>query len=139
VVSVWVQNNKIPHPVLLIGWFHFHDGAVLLYFLKKLIDLIAEDKGRTPSDWPLMDSMSAQMDTGIPVADSGVGTELKVLFEPEHVLIILERVIEIAHMKDRTYSLRFHFCQCVCPKKRLKDVSQEFQRRFRGPLLKFFA
>jgi hypothetical protein len=109
VVSVRVQNNKIPHPVLLIGWFHFHDGAVLLYFLKILIDLIAEDKGRTPSDWPLMDSMSAEMDTGIPVADSGLGTELKVLFEREHVLTILERVNKAAHLKDRTNPLRFHF------------------------------
>ena len=34
-VSVWIQYNEIPHPVGLVGRFHFHDGAVLLYLLKK--------------------------------------------------------------------------------------------------------
>jgi len=50
VVSVRVQHDKIPHPILLVSWFHFHDGAVLLYLVKIIIDLITEDKGRTPSD-----------------------------------------------------------------------------------------
>jgi hypothetical protein len=38
VVSIRVQHNKITHPVGLVGRLHFHDGAVLLYFLKILID-----------------------------------------------------------------------------------------------------
>jgi hypothetical protein len=47
------QHDKIPHPILLVSWFHFHDGAVLLYLVKIIIDLIAKDKGRTPSDQSL--------------------------------------------------------------------------------------
>ncbi len=56
-----------------------------------------------------MKSVGAQMQARIPVADSGIGTELEVLFEPKNVLIILERFIEIAHLEDWTDPLRFHF------------------------------
>ena len=87
---------------------------------------IAEDKGRPATNRPLMESVGAQMQARIPVADSGVGTELKILFEPEHVLIILERISKVAHLEDRTNPSRFHL-QCV-PQKRLKDVTQGFQR-----------
>jgi hypothetical protein len=54
------------------------------------------------------------MQARIAVADPGIGTELEVLFEPENVLIILERVIEIAHFEHWTYPLRFHD-QRRCP------------------------
>jgi hypothetical protein len=113
------------------------------------VDFVAEDKGGPSADRPLMKSVGAQMQARIPVADSSVVTELKVLFESEHVLIVLECVIEIAHLKDRTYSLCFHL-QCV-PQKRPKDVTQEFQScrqtfvpagrslRIRVRLGKFFA
>jgi hypothetical protein len=55
-----------------------------------------------------MKSVGGQMQARISVADSGVGTELEVLFEPKDIFIVLERVIEVAHVKDRTYSLCFH-------------------------------
>jgi hypothetical protein len=107
-VSVRIQYNKISDSVGLVGRFHFYDGSILLYFLKIVIDRIAENKGRTASDRPLMNLMSAQMHAGIPMANARVGTELKVLFEPEHVLIILKSISKAAHLKDRTNALRFH-------------------------------
>jgi len=76
--------------------------------VKIIIDLIAENKGRTTPDRPLMNSMSAQMHAGIPMTDAGVVAESKVLFEPKHVPIILERISKVAHLKDRTDPLRFH-------------------------------
>jgi len=113
-VSVRVQRYKVSHPVGLVGRFHFYDGAVLLYFLKILIHLIAEDKGRTTSDRPLMNLMGAQMHARIPMTDSGVRAELKVLFKPENLFIIPERVVEITHLEDRAYPSRFH-CVGECP------------------------
>jgi hypothetical protein len=55
-----------------------------------------------------MKPVGAQMQARIPVADSAIGTELEVLFKPKNVLIILERVIEIAHLEHWTDPLRFH-------------------------------
>ena len=89
--------------------FNFYDGPVFLYFLAIIFDFIAENKGRPSPDQPFMKSVGGQMQARIPVANSGVGTELEVLFEPKHALIILKRVVEIAHLKDRTYPLRLHY------------------------------
>jgi hypothetical protein len=48
------------------------------------------------------------MHAGVPVADTGVAAELKVLFEPESLFIVFERAIEIAHLEDRAYPFCVH-------------------------------
>jgi hypothetical protein len=108
-VSVRIEHNKISHSVGLVGWFHFHDGAVFLYLLKIVIDLVAKNKGGASSVWPLVNLMSAQMHAGVPVADTGVAAELKGLFEPKSLCIVFERAIEIAHLEDRAYPVGVHF------------------------------
>lgn len=123
-VSVRVQHDKISHPIRLVGRFHFHNGADFLYLLKIIVDFVAEDKGRPSANGSLMNSMGAQMEARIPVANPGVGAELEVLFEPKNLFIILERVIEIAHLKDRTYPMSFH---CWWITRMPKKFGQEFQ------------
>jgi hypothetical protein len=108
VVSVWVEHDKIPHTVWLVGRLNFYDGSVFLYLLAIIVDLIAEDKGRPSPDRPLMKPVGAQMQARVPVADPGIGTELEVLSKPKNLLIILERVIEIAHFEHWADPLRFH-------------------------------
>jgi len=108
-VSVRVQHDKISHPIRLNGRFHFHHGAVFLYLLKIIVDFIAEDKGRHSANGSLVNSMGAQMEARIPVANPAVGAELEVLFEPTNLFIIFERVIVIAHLKDRTYRFDSHW------------------------------
>ena len=70
-VSVRIEHNKISHSVGLIRRFHFHHGAVFLYFMTIVIDFVAKNKGGTSSVWPLVNLMSAQMQAGVPVADTG--------------------------------------------------------------------
>jgi hypothetical protein len=102
-VPVGIQHNEIPHPIRLVGGFHFHDGALFRYLLKVIIDLVAEDKSGTSSNRPFMNLMATQMKAGVPVADSSVSTKLEVLFKAENLFIIFERVSEIADLEDRTY------------------------------------
>ena len=108
-VSVRIEHNKIAHSVGLICRFHFHNGAVFLYFLTIVIDFVAKNKGGASSVWPLVNLMSAQMHAGVPVTDTGVAAELKVLFKPKSLFIVFERAIEIAHLKDRAYPLGVPF------------------------------
>ena len=108
-VSVRIEHNKIPHSVGLIRRFHFHHGAVFLYFLTIVIDFVAKNKGGASAVWPLVNLLSAQMHAGVPVADTGIAAELKVLLEPKSLFIVFERAIEIAHLEDRAYPVGVHF------------------------------
>jgi hypothetical protein len=108
-IPVRVKHDKISHPIRLVGRVRFQNGPVLLYLLKIIVDFITEDKGRSSANGSLMKSVGGQMQARIPVANPGVGAELEVLFEPKDLFIILERVTEIAHLKDRTDRLDFHW------------------------------
>ena len=55
-----------------------------------------------------MNLMSAQMQAGLPVADTGVAAELKLLFDPKSLFIVLERAMEIAHLENRAYPVGVH-------------------------------
>lgn len=107
-VSVRVQHDKISHPVRRVARFPFYNGSVFLYLLKIIVDFVTEDKGGFTANRSLIKSVRRQMQACTPVANPGVGTELEVLLEPENLFVLLERVIEIAHVKDGTYRFDFH-------------------------------
>ena len=48
-VSVRIEHNEISHSVGLIRRFHFHKGAVFLYFPTIVIDFVAKNKGGASS------------------------------------------------------------------------------------------
>ena len=87
--------------------FNFYGSSFFFYLLAIVVDFVAEDKGRPATNRPLMESVGAQMQARIPVADAGIRTELKVFFEPKNVLIILKRISKAAHLEDGTNPLRF--------------------------------
>jgi hypothetical protein len=52
--------------------------------------------------------MATQMQTRIPVVDTTIIAEPEVLFKAKNLFIIFEPTIEVAHLENRTYPLRFH-------------------------------
>ena len=91
-----------------LGFLGLIGNAVFLYFLTIVIDFVAKNKGGASAVWPSVNLMSAQMQAGVPVADTGVAAELKVLFEPKGLFIVFERALEIAHLEDRAYPVGVH-------------------------------
>jgi hypothetical protein len=95
-----------------LGFLGLIGNAVFLYFLTIVIDFVAKNKGGASAVWPSVNLMSAQMQAGVPVADTGVAGELKVLFEPKGLFIVFERALEIAHLEDRAYPVGVHCFEC---------------------------